>query len=139
MLKSVKVISILSLLFLVSPIAFSQHTLTIEINQLTSNKGQVIMEFCNSKGEKISGIIQSVENNNKCIIIIKDLKPDSYSFKYFHDENMNKEMDTNFIGIPKEGFGFSNNAKAKFGAPDLVETIFEIKESSKLTCSPTYF
>ncbi len=34
-----------------------------------------------------------------------------------HDENMNGKLDTNLLGIPKEGYGFSNDAKASLGAP----------------------
>ena len=30
---------------------------------------------------------------------------------------MNGKLDTNWLGIPKEGYGFSNDAKGSFGAP----------------------
>ncbi len=48
----------LSLSVFASQTTFAQFSLTIEINQLENNDGQVIMEFCNENGEKISGIIQ---------------------------------------------------------------------------------
>jgi len=35
----------------------------------------------------------------------------------FHDENMNGKLDTNFLRIPKEGYGFSNNPKKRAGRP----------------------
>ncbi|HEX5514928.1 MAG TPA: DUF2141 domain-containing protein, partial [Gammaproteobacteria bacterium] len=34
-----------------------------------------------------------------------------------HDENMNGKLDTNWLGIPIEGYGFSSGAKASMGAP----------------------
>ena len=37
-----------------------------------------------------------------------DLKNDQYAIRYFHDENKNEELDTNFLGIPKEGFVLGN-------------------------------
>lgn len=40
-----------------------------------------------------------------------------YSLSIFHDLNENVELDTNFMGIPKEPFGFSNNAMGAFGPP----------------------
>jgi uncharacterized protein (DUF2141 family) len=132
------VILCLTFFICASQTAFAQFTLTIEINQLENNTGQVILEFCNEKGEKISGYIQSIENN-KSIILINDLKPGSYSFKYFHDENQNKKLDVNWIGMPKEGFGFSNDATGTFGPPDLEKTVFTIKGNQKLTCKPKYF
>jgi uncharacterized protein (DUF2141 family) len=38
-----------------------------------------------------------------------DLKPGSYAVMVMHDENDNGALDTNFIGMPTEGYGFSNN------------------------------
>lgn len=36
----------------------------------------------------------------------------TYALVVLHDENMNGKLDTNWLGIPKEGYGFSNDAKA---------------------------
>jgi len=38
-----------------------------------------------------------------------------YAVSVFHDENSNGKLDTNFLGIPREGVGASNNAKGHFG------------------------
>jgi uncharacterized protein (DUF2141 family) len=40
-----------------------------------------------------------------------------YAIRSFHDENGNGELDTNWVGIPKEAFGFSNDAMGRFGPP----------------------
>ena len=76
--------------------------------------------------------------DKRCILTINNLKPGSYSFKYFHDKNNNNKIDTNFIGIPKEGFGFANNAMNKFGPPDFKKTIFEVKLDTTLVCKACY-
>ncbi|SDR14113.1 DUF2141 domain-containing protein [Pseudoxanthomonas sp. CF125] len=39
----------------------------------------------------------------------KDLKPGNYAVMITHDENGNGKMDTNVMGMPLEGYGFSNN------------------------------
>lgn len=41
-----------------------------------------------------------------------------------HDENMNGKLDTNWLGIPKEGYGFSNAAKGVVGAPSFSAASF---------------
>jgi uncharacterized protein (DUF2141 family) len=41
-----------------------------------------------------------------------------------HDENMNGKLDTNALGIPTEGCGFSNDARAWFGAPSFSAASF---------------
>lgn len=44
------------------------------------------------------------------------LAPGSYAVTLVHDENDNRKLDT-FMGIPREGFGFSRNPVIRFGAP----------------------
>lgn len=41
----------------------------------------------------------------------------TYALAVIHDQNMNGKLDTNILGIPTEGYGFSNNAKATLHAP----------------------
>ncbi|MFA6618934.1 MAG: DUF2141 domain-containing protein [Candidatus Neomarinimicrobiota bacterium] len=116
----------------------AQFTLSIEINDLKNDNGQILLEFCNEQGEKQLGIIQP-PLNNQCIMIIPDLKAGKYTFQYFHDENKNEKLDTNWLGIPKEGFGFSNNAEERFSAPSIEKRIFEIKGNMTQKCSPKYY
>jgi uncharacterized protein (DUF2141 family) len=125
-------------LFLMPIPSFGQFTLTIEINGLRNNNGQILFEFCNEKEIKIKGIAQTIIGK-KCFIVIENLKPGKYAFKYFHDENKNENLDLNWIGIPKEGFGFSNNAKGTFGPPAFEKTIFAIMENTILICTPKYY
>ena len=42
-----------------------------------------------------------------------------YAVALFHDENNNGHFDTSWLGIPEEGYGFSNNPKLFLGPPDL--------------------
>lgn len=121
-----------------SIISYSQITLTIEINDLKSNKGQILMELDDKNEKKVQAIIEKIKNN-KCTIVLTDLKPGEYAFKYFHDENNNNKLDQNWIGIPTEGFGFSNNPKVLFGPPSFDKTLFNFKKTQTLKCSPIYF
>ncbi len=54
-----------------------------------------------------------------------DIPPGKYAMVVIHDENMNGELDTNNLGIPKEGFGFSNKAKALLRAPSFSAASFQ--------------
>ncbi len=51
-------------------------------------------------------------------VLLKDLAPGTYAFVAFADENSNGKLDTNFLGIPSERYGFSNNVMGLFGPPD---------------------
>lgn len=47
----------------------------------------------------------------------EDIAPGTYALAVVHDENMNGKLDTKWLGIPTEGYGFSNDAKALLSAP----------------------
>lgn len=47
----------------------------------------------------------------------ENIPPGTYAIAIIHDENMNGKLDTNWLGVPKEGYGFSNTAKGVVGAP----------------------
>ena len=55
----------------------------------------------------------------------KDLKPGSYAVMITHDENGNGKLDTNAIGMPLEGYGFSNNPRV-MRKPTWDEARFEV-------------
>lgn len=54
----------------------------------------------------------------------EDIPPGTYALAVVHDENMNGKLDVNWMGIPKEGYGFSNDAKALLGAPSFSAASF---------------
>jgi len=55
----------------------------------------------------------------------KDLKPGAYAVMITHDENGNGKLDTNVMGMPLEGYGFSNNPQV-MRKPTWDEARFEI-------------
>jgi len=55
-----------------------------------------------------------------------DLPYGKYAVSVMHDENKNKKLDTNFLGIPKEGYGVSNNATGSMGPPKFEDATFTL-------------
>ena len=53
--------------------------------------------------------------DHSCSWSIEEVPYGEYGVAVFHDVNGNGKNDSNFIGIPKEPYGFSNNARRKFG------------------------
>lgn len=131
------VYSILLLCFFIPP-KTDTINLKIVITNLENSSGHIIMDLRDGNDKEIM-TFKEVIINNCCIIIAKDLIPGKYSFKYFHDENDNNKMDTYWIGAPKEGIGFSNNASVKYGQPGFEETVFEIRNDTTLNCKAYYF
>ena len=72
-----------------------------------------------------SGRIQ----NGAAAFTFADVPHGTYAIAVLHDENGNGKMDTNAIGIPKEGGGASNDAKARFGPPKFDDAKFVLRDA----------
>jgi uncharacterized protein (DUF2141 family) len=58
----------------------------------------------------------------------------NYAIAVYHDKNVNGELDSNLLGIPKEAYGFSNNARGRFGPASWEDAHFEVtSEQSSMT------
>lgn len=107
-------------------------TLEIVIEHLESDRGVVIAVLLDSAEQYDSGdqFFQSDENvpirDGRASVTFENVPFGTYAVKIFHDENANGKLDTNFVGFPKEGFGFSNDAMGKFGPPTFAEAAFAI-------------
>lgn len=55
-----------------------------------------------------------------------NLKPGTYAIATYLDKNKNRTLDTNMVGAPKERFGFSQNPKIRFSAPNFNECEFSV-------------
>ncbi|MCS3809749.1 DUF2141 domain-containing protein [Xanthomonas sp. 4461] len=63
-------------------------------------------------------------------IQFKNLAPGRYAVMINHDENSNGKLDTNLIGMPVEGYGFSNNPTG-MRKPDFDEIVFDLPAAGK--------
>ncbi len=67
--------------------------------------------------------------SNGILLVEVKLEPGKYGISLMDDENFNGKMDYNFIGIPKEGFGFSNYYHTGLTKPKLKSFSFEVIEN----------
>ena len=59
-------------------------------------------------------------------IVLPGVEAGSYALVVLHDENGNGRLDRNFLGMPTEGYGVSNDARNRFGPPKFAEAVIEI-------------
>jgi len=101
------------------------------VDAVQSSDGYIAVGVYNDKqtflkeGEAFTGVFVKAEEG-VTRVEIPNLPNDDYAVCIFHDENGNKEMDTNFIGIPKEPLGFSIGKLKTFGPPSFAECSFEM-------------
>jgi uncharacterized protein (DUF2141 family) len=54
-----------------------------------------------------------------------DVPRGTYAVGVLHDENKNGKMDTNFLGIPTEGYATSRDARGTLGPPSFADARFD--------------
>jgi uncharacterized protein (DUF2141 family) len=108
----------------------AQNKIEVEIINFNSNNGVALIGLYNSensflkkefKGEKIE------IKGKKAVMTFTDIPDGTYAISVFHDEDENGELTTNFLGIPKESYGASNNAPGRFGPPKWKDAKFEVR------------
>lgn len=111
----------------------SGQDITIKVTNIDSNKGKVLVAIYDSEdsflNERFKGTISKI-NQNSCEVTFKNVAQGVYAISLFHDENSNGKMDSNFLGIPKEDYGCSNNAVGFIGPPKWEDAKFEVKDKS---------
>lgn len=120
-----------------SNVSFSQFNLNIEIVDIRNNSGNIMLQLFDGN-EKVITQEKTQIKDNKCSITLTNLQPGKYAIRYYHDENMNGKMETNLVGKPAEGYGFSNNVIGKFGPPAFEKWLFELVSDKKISLKPTY-
>jgi uncharacterized protein (DUF2141 family) len=109
----------------------------VRIENVRSSNGSVgVALFNTNKGfpDKNTMALEglSVSANKRCEVVFEDVPFGTYAVSVLHDENGNGKMDKGFLGIPKEGFGTSNNPEIKMGPPSFTDSSFNL-ESKGLT------
>jgi len=116
------------------------QTLTITITDLPSNTGDVYIGLYDGPELWLEdapyGDKTPVNENRTATLEIPNLHPGTYAISFYHDSNSSGKMEYNFIGYPKEVFGFSAGAKAVFKAPSFYEAAFQLTESTTVVLQP---
>lgn len=95
----------------------------VEVVGLRNDKGRVFCALYSSAdgfpkdSQKAIGRDTSSISDQKASCAFSGIAPGTYAISVFHDENSNGKLDTNFLGIPREGVGASNDARGHMGPP----------------------
>jgi len=144
---TVKLIS--SLVILLSTTTLSAKTLNFTIDGIKSNQGKIYIQLFQGKENYqnnkpyLSSI--AIAKQGSITVTFNDLTPDNlnndtesnndYGVRYYHDENDNGSMETNLFGMPIEGYGYSNNAKANYGPVKYSKIKFQLADETVLNSS----
>ena len=133
-MKSLLLWGLLSLPFFLSA---QTATLEVEVHDVSSSEGDMLVAIYTEeetflKFEHVYRTQGSPASEGMTRVVITDLPLGHYALAIFHDENGNEELDTNFIGIPKEPLGFSNAKLKTFGPPGFKECVVDLREDTTI-------
>jgi uncharacterized protein (DUF2141 family) len=109
------------------------NVIHVDIRGLRTDKGQVLCALYSSaqadafpkKADKAVARLTVKIVDRQAVCEFTGVAPGTYAVSVVHDENSNGKLDTNFIGMPREGVGASNDAKGRMGPPKFSAAAFQ--------------
>ena len=119
------------------------NELTVTVTGIEGDKGEILIGVYNRDGSFAD--ISKYYKKEKLTIdgenistTFKELPKGVYAVAIIHDENKNGKIDKNFLGMPIEGYGFSNNIRPMFRGATFDESKFELDSDKKIVIEMGY-
>ena len=113
-------------------------TLSIVVEGMSSDEGNLgVLVFNNAKGwpedrqVALRDIAVPAQKGTQ-VLKVPDLPPGKYAVALIHDLNKNHKLDKNFLGVPKEQWGMSNNPHATIKAPPIEKAMFPVDNDTEI-------
>jgi uncharacterized protein (DUF2141 family) len=111
----------------------AENVIHVEISGQRNDKGQMLCALYSSaqadafpkKADKAVARLTARIADGRAVCEFTGVAPGTYAVSVVHDENSNGKLDTNFIGMPREGVGASNDAKGHLGPPKFSAAAFQ--------------
>lgn len=125
-------VTLVTLMFLLEAVQASAETLTVTVTGLRGGKGTLFMTVWNDEGRFLGDVRHAAARRKvpvsgpETTVVVEGLPRGVYAVTAFQDENGNGELDRNFIGVPKEPVGVSNDARGMMGPPKFKAAAFAL-------------
>jgi uncharacterized protein (DUF2141 family) len=115
------------MLMMMLAMASATGPLSVEVDNVRNGRGIVHVDICPkdrflSESCPFSG--DAPAHPGTVIVTVANVPAGQYAAQAFHDENVNHDIDRALFGIPKEGVGFSRNARIVFSPPKWNDAVF---------------
>ncbi len=118
--------------------ASAQNKIVVQITNFDNNKGVCLVclfdnaKAFSGKGEPVKKMM-AVPVNGSATAVFENVATGCYAVSVIHDANNNNKFDTNFLGIPTEGYGASQNRLPFAAAPKFDANKFTVTANSTVT------
>ncbi len=111
----------------------AENVIHVEISGPRNDTGQMLCALYSSaqadafpkKADKAIARLTAKIADGQAVCEFTGIAPGTYAVSVVHDENSNGKLDANFIGMPREGVGASNDAKGHMGPPKFSAAAFQ--------------
>lgn len=121
---------LLILLLWLPVVARSQGSIEVKVTEIREAKGDIRVGLFKDADTFLKKAIEGKvvkASKDGVTVVFENVPEGDYAVSVLHDENGNGEMDSNVVGIPKEGFAFGNNAMGTFGPPSFEKAKVVVK------------
>lgn len=107
--------------------------IVMQVDALTTNNGLVYCDLYDKKEgfptdpKRALARVKVRPNRNQVTCVFLNIKAGRYAVAVWHDVNGDQKFNTNWLWIPSEPVGASNNAKGSFGPPSFKDAAFEYR------------
>ena len=120
--------------------SIAQKKISVEVLNVPASEGKISVALYNDarsflKFDKVFASISVLAQKGTTNLVLQDLPEGEYAVALFYDKNGNDELDTNWLGIPKEKVAFSRAKMKMFGPPKFKECAFLLESDLSLRIS----
>ncbi len=143
MKNKASIVSLFALIFMTTAFSASAGNIRLRIQGIKQIKGKAVVSLFNNEkvflkeGKACRQQILPV-NGSEMEIIFNDLPAGDYAVALYQDANSDGKCNLNFFGVPKEGYGFSNNYHPRICAPSFSDTKFRLDDQCSLNIKLIY-
>ncbi|MBX7200441.1 MAG: DUF2141 domain-containing protein [Rhodospirillaceae bacterium] len=109
------------------------YSVLITVQNVKEGKGLITADMHDNNPERwlkggqhlVRVRVSAVKGETKVCVPVAE--PGTYAIAIYHDKNANRHFDKNFLGLPSEPYGISNNPPINFGPPSLEESAFKVE------------
>lgn len=121
-----------SIVLLGASLASQAASIEVKVQGVVGGKGQVKVAVCD-KATFLKNCVHTASApalQGETVVTVRDVPPGTWAVLSYQDVNDNGELDRNVIGIPKENYGFSRDARGRFGPPSFEDAAFEVRDEN---------
>ena len=113
----------------------SAASIEVRVQGVASAKGTVRVAICDKATflKDCPYAASAPAKEGETVVTVNDVPPGAWAVLSFQDENDNGKLDRNVLGIPKERYAFSRDARGRFGPPSFEDAAFVLRDEKAVS------